>query len=51
MSLENLFLLALPIVLVHTGALIWWGATITATVRNHDRQLLDHEERLREARL
>lgn len=36
---------------VHTGALLWWGASLNAAVKHHDRMLLDHEERLREGKL
>lgn len=47
MTNEQFLTLILAIV-VHTGALVWWGATLTATVRHHDRRLEDHEMRLRE---
>ena len=45
------FLTLLIVLLTHTAALVWWGATLTATVKQHERKLRDHEERLREADL
>jgi len=34
-----------------TVALVWWAAALTTTVKHHDQRLLDHEDRLREAKL
>lgn len=48
---EGQFLTLIGFVATHTIALAWWAATLTSTVKNHDRQLRDHETRLREAKL
>lgn len=49
MTLEQLATIAA--LLVQTSALVWWASAINATVKSHDKQLLDHEERLREGKL
>jgi len=49
MTLEQLATLAA--LLVQTAALVWWAATLNSTVKSHDKQLLDHEERLRKGSL
>jgi hypothetical protein len=45
MTLQEIVLLAA--LLGQTGALVWWGATMNSAVKQHERQLADHEERLR----
>ncbi len=49
MSLEQFAVLVALV--VQTGALFWWGGGLNSTVKRHDEQLLDHEERLREGKL
>lgn len=49
MSIEQLSVLVT--LLVQTGAFFWWGATISQTVKHHERELADHEERLRKGEL
>lgn len=50
MSTEAFFAL-LGTLLLHTSALVWWGATLTSTVKHHEEKLLDHETRLRKAQI
>ncbi len=48
---DGQFLTLLLAILGHTAALVWWAATLTSTVKHHERQLSDHERRLREGDL
>ncbi|MGH9392283.1 MAG: hypothetical protein ACRD1Z_21980 [Vicinamibacteria bacterium] len=50
MSSEQFYSLLVAI-LTNTAGLIWRAATMHATVKQHGRELLDHEERLREGGL
>ena len=45
------FLTFLTAIVGHTAALVWWAASLNATVKHHAQQLEDHEERLREGKL
>lgn len=45
------FLAILAAVLTNTVGIVWWAATVNATVKQHGEQLEDHEERLREGKL
>jgi hypothetical protein len=44
---EPQFLTLILSIVVHTGALVWWGATLTTNVKRNSRDLVDHEFRLR----
>jgi hypothetical protein len=46
MTTEQFLAIVIPLV-VQTVAAVWWGASLTASVRQHEKQLADHEERLR----
>lgn len=49
MTLEQIATIAALV--VQTSALVWWASALNATVKHHNEQLLDHEERLREGKL
>lgn len=49
MSVEQFAVLVALV--VQTGAFFWWGGSLNATVKRHEGQLEDHEERLREGKL
>lgn len=37
------------VILVHTGALVWWAGSTHAMLKRHDADLRDHDSRLRKA--
>lgn len=45
---EGEFFTLILTLLAHTSALVWWGASLTTTVKRNSRDLIDHEFRLRE---
>lgn len=49
MMLEQYAIIAA--LLVQTSALVWWAASLNSAVKAHDKQLTDHEERLRKGQL
>lgn len=49
MMLEQYAIIAA--LLAQTGALVWWASAIHSMVRYHDKQLVDHEVRLRKGSL
>lgn len=51
MTIEGWAVSIVVMLLLQTGGFVWWAATLTTTVKNHDRQLFDHEERLRQGEL
>lgn len=48
---QDQFLTLLLAIIAQTGAIVWWAASLHVTVRQHDKQITDHELRLRKADL
>jgi len=49
MTMEQIAVLVALV--AQTGAFFWWGGSLSSTVKRHEEQLGDHEERLREGKL